>query len=185
MSSPDIIHFFGSDYELGTCSLKGVQYARLFDTPNYDEDRFTELPQRLKVSSMFHSESYQRKINLPQKRSYDGCERNAGGSICEDPERDHFRKLALGRLHTLGLTHTGRCFAWGCDTDGQLGLGARCRHRKPKQQQVSHPTQVRFEPCRQSRRLPGKESFMKVVDVTACDRHSGALVADFNDLFNI
>jgi len=37
-------------------------------------------------------------------------------------------QLSCGGVHTIALTGTGRLFAWGCNSEGQLGLGDR-HHR--------------------------------------------------------
>jgi len=36
---------------------------------------------------------------------------------------DDIRYISAGQEHSLAITHTGRLYAWGCNSTGQLGLG--------------------------------------------------------------
>ncbi len=49
------------------------------------------------------------------------AEAQQGGS--KDPMSFRIVSVACGPRHTLALTSSGRVFAWGCNANGQLGLG--------------------------------------------------------------
>eukprot|EP00927_Polykrikos_kofoidii_P053823 TRINITY_DN48378_c0_g1_i1.p1 TRINITY_DN48378_c0_g1~~TRINITY_DN48378_c0_g1_i1.p1 ORF type:complete len:1757 (+),score=306.71 TRINITY_DN48378_c0_g1_i1:152-5422(+) len=38
----------------------------------------------------------------------------------------HIKQICLGSTHSLVLTHGGLVYAWGCNKNGQLGLGSGC-----------------------------------------------------------
>jgi len=66
-------------------------------------------------------------IDLASAEEGDTSDYEEKGSILHSRrtrrQRVSFIKLALGRLHTLGLSTTGNVFAWGCTSGGRCGLG--------------------------------------------------------------
>lgn len=142
------------------------------------------VPSGLSVSSVFSRRSYQVIATRVQKRAYEQSVQGGQGQFQDVCDRDYLARLALGTRHSIGVSPLGRCLAWGADAAGQLGLGAGFSRHRYDSQGANIPTQVLFEPYRQIRKEPAKESLMKAIQVTACQNHSGALVADFNDLFH-
>ena len=101
----------------------------------------------------------------------------------------YFSKIVLGDHHSLGLTPTGQCYAWGENSSGQLGLGQLPLSPRPGTQhgprRVDSPRRIDFEKLSRLTTLEGEDvmtptagSQRFVFDITAGGWHSGALVAD-------
>lgn len=186
LSLPGITSMCASGLELMVCTPKGVQrfdVSRILEVDTIDV--VFDSPARLNPTSVWHRDSYRPTATRGQKRTYSESIREKSGFGQDVCERDSFQNIVCGPRHALGHTRSGRCFAWGMDSVGQLGLGTGYPYPQTGRKKVEDPSHVLFEPYRQTRKTPGKESLMKVLQVTTGRGHSGALVADLNDLFHM
>eukprot|EP00948_MAST-09A_sp_MAST-9A-sp1_P001295 g1295.t1 len=76
-----------------------------------------------KSKSNSSSSSSSSSSHAKEKRCRQGTLRGWDGSI---------RQLSCGWSHSLVLTSRGSCFAFGCGSDGRLGVGSHADHRRPE-----------------------------------------------------
>ena len=60
-----------------------------------------------------------------------GYDREREAKVCEisflsgsdNKEKERIIQIACGEFHALALTSKGQVYAWGCEDEGQLGIG--------------------------------------------------------------
>jgi alpha-tubulin suppressor-like RCC1 family protein len=81
-----------------------------------------DVVEEVEISEKTGKESQEGTLSLSDERAGSTASSSTGTRRYQR-QRVNFRYLALGRLHTLGLTSTGSVYAWGCTSGGRCGLG--------------------------------------------------------------
>ena len=59
-------------------------------------------------------------------------------SVVDDRKDNRFINIFCGVFHNIGITENGDCYGWGCNTNGELGLG--------NYEEYSTPTRLKEAP---------------------------------------